>query len=53
MRQIYEQSNENNIDPKRINYTIETARKYVEGCTWDIAVDQVEKALLEVLDEEE
>ena len=29
------------------------ARKYVEKRTWDIAIDQVEKALLEVLDEEE
>jgi glycosyltransferase involved in cell wall biosynthesis len=29
---------------------IDVARKYVEGRTWDVAVDQVEKALLETVE---
>jgi glycosyltransferase involved in cell wall biosynthesis len=52
LRQIYEKSNDNLIDSKRIKYSIETARKYVEGRTWNIAVDQVEKALLEACGDE-
>jgi len=34
-----------------IEGTVEKARKYVESRTWDIAVDQVEKALKEVIGE--
>ena len=49
LREIYEKSNDNLIDSKRIRYSIENARKYVEGRTWDIAVEQVEKALLEAI----
>ena len=36
------------LDSARIGN--ERARKYVEGRTWDIAVDQVEKTLLETVD---
>jgi len=48
LRQIYENSNDNHIDSKRIKYSIEISRKYVQKRTWDVAVDQVEKSLLEV-----
>jgi glycosyltransferase involved in cell wall biosynthesis len=41
--------NESTDDPAP---RIETARKYVEERTWDIAVDQVEKALLDAIGEE-
>ena len=37
---------------KRLEKTIEKARKYVEERKWDIAIDQVEKTLLEVLESE-
>jgi len=53
LEQIYEKSNDNHIDLKRINYTVDVARKYVEERTWDIAVGQVEKALLEVVEEKD
>jgi glycosyltransferase involved in cell wall biosynthesis len=36
----------------RINSMKENARKYVESRTWDIAVDQVEKSLLELVGDE-
>ena len=41
-----------NSESKVCQIGIENARKYVEGRTWDIAIDQMEKALLELMEDE-
>jgi glycosyltransferase involved in cell wall biosynthesis len=50
LQEIYEQSNVNNFDFKRIKFSVNSAREYVKSRTWDKAADVVEDVLLSVID---